>query len=60
MGSTDIKTDENLLRRIAEAANHKLTMAEIEKQRISIIYSGMSKNSGMSKTDIERALNKAS
>ncbi|MCH2456710.1 MAG: hypothetical protein MK186_01540 [Henriciella sp.] len=55
-----IKTDETLLRRLESAAKRKRTAEEIEKQRISFIYSGMRKDSGMSKADIEKALKKVS
>lgn len=60
MTEVNIKTNEALLKRLEEAAKRKLTKEEIEKQRISFIYSGMPKESGMSKVDIEKALKKVS
>jgi hypothetical protein len=60
MKKVTLKTDESLIKRLTEAAKIKLTKEEIEKQRVSIIFSGMPKESAMSKVDIERALQKAS
>lgn len=60
MPEVTIKTDEKLLKRLEEAAKRKLTEREIEKQRISFIYSGMPKENGMSKIEIARALKKVS
>ncbi len=60
MTNLSLKTDTKLLERLAKAAKRKLTADEVEKQRISFIFSGMPKDSGMSKIDIEKVLKKAS
>lgn len=54
------RTDSELVKRLEAAAKRKRTQEEIEKQRVSFIYSGMGKKSGMSKADIEKAIKKAS
>lgn len=60
MSEISMKTDETLLKQLIEAAKKKLTKEEVELQRISIIFSGMPKESEMSKVDIEKALKIAS
>ena len=60
MVEVKFRTNEALLERLKAAAKRKRTDEEIEKQRISIIYSGMSEESGMTKADIERVLKRVS
>ena len=60
MAELKIKTDANLLKRLGEAAQSTLSKEEVKKQRLSFIYAGMPKESGMSKVQIEKTLSKAS
>ncbi|MEO0975996.1 MAG: hypothetical protein AAFY24_02005 [Pseudomonadota bacterium] len=54
------KTDSELLKRLEEGAKRKKTKEELEQQRISFIFAGMNRKSGMSKADIEKLLKEAS
>jgi len=60
MVEVQYKTDVDLLRKLEAAAKRKKTKEELEQQRVSFIYAGMRRDSGMSKADIEKAIKKAS
>lgn len=53
---TDLKTDEDLLRRLAEAARQVLTRAELHQQRVSFIYGNLPSDSPITRHQIEEAL----
>jgi len=59
MAELEVRTSKKLLEKLEALAKRGLTAKEIHEQRVSFIYAGMPKNSGMSKIDIERELNKA-
>lgn len=54
----DIKTDENLLRRLTAAGQGNVTREQLFKQRTSFIYGALPKDSSITKQQIERALHK--
>lgn len=54
------KVDAELLKKLEAAAKRKKTQEELDQQRVSFIYAGMRKESGMSKADIEKVIKKAS
>ncbi|MEE4014245.1 hypothetical protein V1T76_19420 [Roseibium sp. FZY0029] len=56
MAMLSIKTDDGLLQKLSESAQKKLTKEQIKKQRVSIVFAGMPKNSGMTKVEIEKVL----
>ena len=56
---TNLKADKELLERLEAGAKRKKTKEELEQQRVSFIFSGMRKESGMSKADIEKRLKEA-
>lgn len=59
MGKLTIETDKALLKKLSKLAEQGLSEKEIEKQRVSFIFAGMPKNSGMSKLEIKKALKSA-
>ena len=60
MTAQNIRTDEKLLARLQEAAKRDKTPEEVERQRLSLIYSGLPKDSSLTKIQIRQLLNKAS
>lgn len=60
MDDQRVEKKQRLLDRLAKAGGKKLTKDEIDKQRISMIYAGLSHESGMSKEDIKKVLEEAS
>jgi len=59
MAQIDIHTDDKLLKKLNASVKRGITSEEIEKQRISFIYSGMPEKSKLSKLEIEKALKTA-
>ncbi|HDR8987725.1 TPA: hypothetical protein QDA93_000285 [Burkholderia vietnamiensis] len=47
------KTDGKLLARLAAAAKKQLTVADIEQQRVSFVYSVMGQREGMTREKVE-------
>ncbi|WP_346892931.1 hypothetical protein [uncultured Roseibium sp.] len=56
MATLTIRTDDGLLKKLMESAKEKLTKEEFQKQRVSIVFAGMPKDSGMTKIEIEKVL----
>ena len=59
MTNLQVKTDPKLLDSLARAAKRRLTPEEIEAQRLSIIFSGINPESGMTKIRIKEILDAA-
>ena len=59
MAKLTIQTNRDLLDKLTKLAERGLSEEEIEKQRVSFIFAGMPKNSGMSKLEIKKALKSA-
>lgn len=53
---TDIKTDETLLARLRDLAGKPLSVAELRAQRVSFIMGGMSKESHVTRAQVEEML----
>ena len=57
--TTELKTDAELLRRLAEAARHQMTREELRLQRISFILGSMPEDSTVTRQQVEAVLEKA-
>lgn len=53
---TNFATDVTLLERLKEAAQRGVTAAERRQQRLSFVYGNMPRNSGMTRHQVEEAL----
>jgi hypothetical protein len=54
----DLKTDAGLLKRLEQAAHHKMTREELHQQRVSFILGAMSKDSTVTRHQVEEILAK--
>lgn len=53
---TDLQTDDRLLQALRKAASRGATEEEIHKQRISFIISNLSKDSSITRAQIEKVV----
>ena len=56
MRKIELSTNEKLLEKLIKAVEKGISDKDIESQRISIIYSGLPKNSVLTKEQIKRAV----
>ena len=54
----ELTTDESLLEALKRTASHKPTQEERQQQQVSFIYGSMKDESGITKEQVRRALNK--
>ena len=56
MTELQVKTDAGLWQRLSDSAKRDFGEGEAEEQRVSFIYSGLSKKSALTKAEIKKTL----